>query len=66
MRGTIKWFEPDKGFGWITLSTGEDVYVHGSALRLGSRSPDPGLEVDFELTEGPGGKQAYKVRVAAE
>lgn len=65
MRGKIKWFDPMKGFGWITLHSGEAVYVHGSALRLGETPPTTGLEVELEILEGPGGKQAIRVRPEA-
>ena len=61
VRGKIKWYSEAKGFGWITLDSGEEIYVHFSALRLGQRKPEAGLSVELHLTEGPAGKQAIHV-----
>ena len=66
MRGTMKWFNPDKRFGWIALETGEEVFVHFSALRYPTgRTPDRNDDVELDLIEGPGGRQAVRVVLRA-
>lgn len=61
-RGTVKWFNAAKGFGFIQRSTGEDVFVHFSAIASsGYRSLDNGAEVEFEVKQGPKGLQAENV-----
>ena len=64
MRGTIKWFSANKGFGWIVLADGEEVYVHSSALRsaLDAQDLHTGTAVELEIIQGPGGRQAIRVR----
>ena len=58
-RGIVKWFNAAKGFGFIQRSTGEDVFVHYSAISTnGYRSLDNGVEVEFEVKQGPKGLQA--------
>ncbi len=60
--GTVKWFSPKKGYGFITLSDGKEVFVHYSAINgQGFRSLEQGEEVSFEVAEGPKGLQAAKV-----
>ena len=60
--GVVKWFNDAKGFGFITTSTGEDVFVHFSAIQgRGFRSLQEGAQVEFEVTEGPKGLQAANV-----
>lgn len=63
MRGTVKWFNADKGFGFIQPENGsKDVFVHYSAIQgAGFRSLDEGDEVEFEVEQGPKGPQATKV-----
>ncbi len=62
-QGTVKWFSDDKGFGFISQPDGEDVFVHFSAIQTeGYKSLQEGQEVEFEVTEGPKGKQAANVR----
>lgn len=62
--GTVKWFNDAKGFGFITTETGEDVFVHFSAIQGdGFKSLPEGASVTFEVTEGPKGLQASNVVV---
>jgi CspA family cold shock protein len=61
--GTVKWFNPDKGYGFIAVDSGEDVFVHFSAIQSsGFRSLDEGQAVEFDITPGPKGSQAANVR----
>ena len=60
--GTVKWFNEAKGFGFISQPGGEDVFVHFSAiLGDGFRSLTAGERVEFDVVEGPKGKQAANV-----
>jgi cold shock protein len=61
-KGIVKWFNNAKGYGFIQRSTGEDVFVHFSAIDMtGYRTLDNGTEVEFEVKEGPKGLQAENV-----
>jgi CspA family cold shock protein len=61
-RGTVKWFNGAKGYGFIQRSTGEDVFVHFSAIQEnGYRTLNEGETVEFELLKGPKGFQAANV-----
>lgn len=61
-KGTVKWFNAAKGFGFIQRSTGDDVFVHFSAIEAsGYRSLDEGATVEFEVKQGPKGLQAEHV-----
>jgi CspA family cold shock protein len=61
-KGTVKWFNAAKGYGFIQRSTGDDVFVHFSAIQAnGYRSLDEGSEVEFEVKQGPKGLQAENV-----
>ena len=60
--GKVKWFNDAKGFGFITTETGEDVFVHFSAIQSqGFRSLPEGAQVEFDLIQGPKGLQAANV-----
>ena len=60
--GKVKWFNADKGFGFITTDTGKDVFVHYTAIQTnGFRSLDEGQAVSFEITQGDRGDQASNV-----
>jgi CspA family cold shock protein len=57
--GKVKWFNDAKGFGFIERSDGDDVFVHYSAIAgAGFRSLTEGQEVEFDIVDGPKGKQA--------
>ena len=61
-QGKVKWFNASKGFGFIQRQTGEDVFVHFSAiLSDGYKSLNEGQAVEFEVTKGPKGLQAANV-----
>ena len=61
-RGKVKWFNNQKGYGFITTDAGTDVFVHFSALQgEGYKSLDEGQAVEFEITTGPKGEQATNV-----
>jgi len=63
-QGTVKWFNADKGFGFIAPDEGsDDVFVHFSAIQAdGFRTLDENQRVEFEITRGPKGPQAEQVR----
>jgi CspA family cold shock protein len=63
-QGTVKWFNADKGFGFIAQDGGgDDVFVHFSAIQTqGYKSLDEGQKVEFDVTQGPKGPQAENVR----
>ena len=65
MIGTVKWFNPEKGFGFIEREGGEDVFVHFSAIMSeGYKSLEEGQKVEFEVEKGQRGPQATNVRLA--
>ncbi len=62
VRGTVKWFNNDKGYGFITQPDGPDLFVHYSAIQgNGFRTLEDGTQVEFEITDGQKGKQASNV-----
>ncbi|WP_394550682.1 cold-shock protein [Agromyces sp. MMS24-JH15] len=65
--GTVKWFNADKGFGFITPDDGTaDVFAHFSAIAAGGfRSLDENQKVEFDVARGPKGMQAENIRVIA-
>jgi cold shock protein len=63
-QGTVKWFNAEKGYGFIAVDQGKDVFVHFSAIQAdGYRSLEEGQRVEFEITQSDRGQQAEAVRV---
>ncbi|GAB6086831.1 cold-shock protein [Alkaliphilus crotonatoxidans] len=63
-KGTVKWFNGEKGYGFITRENGEDVFVHFSAITMdGFKTLEEGQTVEFEVTQGDKGPQATNVAV---
>lgn len=63
MRGTVKWFSDEKGFGFIQQEGGEDLFVHHTSIAgTGFKSLSEGQIVEFEVTQGQKGLQATNVR----
>ena len=61
-RGKVKWFNAEKGFGFIERENGTDVFVHFSAIAMdGFKTLDEGMDVQFEVVEGAKGPQAANV-----
>ena len=61
-RGTVKWFNASKGYGFIQRESGGDIFVHHTAIQAeGFRTLNEGDAVEFEVTEGPKGMQASSV-----
>jgi cold shock protein len=61
-KGVVKWFNAAKGYGFIQRASGEDVFVHFSAIQMsGYRTLEEGTEVEFEVKRGPKGLQAENV-----
>ena len=61
--GKVRWYDVDKGFGFLTTDDGEDVFVHASALPAGVVSLRQGARVDFGVVDGKRGKQALSITV---
>lgn len=62
VKGKVKWFSNQKGYGFITPESGKDVFVHFSAIQDdGYKMLEEGQEVEFEIIEGPKGEQAANV-----
>lgn len=60
--GTVKWFNPEKGYGFISQDEGDDVFVHFSAIQgTGFKTLEEGQPVSFNIADGPKGKQAENV-----
>ncbi|QKS72293.1 cold-shock protein [Paenalkalicoccus suaedae] len=63
MKGKVKWFNAEKGYGFISQDGGEDVFVHYSAIdQDGYKSLEEGQEVEFDVEEGARGPQATNVK----
>ena len=63
-KGTVKWFNEKKGFGFLSQEDGDDVFVHYSSIQSsGFKNLDEGQSVEFEVQDGPKGLQAVNVRV---
>ena len=63
-QGTVKWFSNEKGYGFLAHADGEDVFVHFSAIGGdGYKTLTEGQEVEFDIVDGPKGKQAANVRL---
>ncbi|NBG89487.1 cold-shock protein [Isachenkonia alkalipeptolytica] len=61
-KGTVKWFNAEKGYGFITREDGDDVFVHFSAIEMeGFKTLEEGQTVEFEIVEGDKGPQATNV-----
>ncbi len=61
-KGTVKWFDAKKGYGFITPEEGKDLFVHHSEIQgSGFKTLDEGQQVEFEVGEGPKGPQAKNV-----
>ena len=62
-QGTVKWFNSEKGFGFIAVDGGQDLFVHYTAIEMdGYRTLEDGQRVEFEVGQGPKGPQAERVR----
>ncbi|HEY4315338.1 MAG TPA: cold-shock protein [Actinomycetes bacterium] len=62
-QGSVKWFNSEKGYGFIAVDEGADVFVHYSAIQMdGYRSLEEGQRVEFEISQGQKGPQADSVR----
>jgi cold shock protein len=63
MKGKVKWFDPNKGFGFIVSEEGEDIFVHHTdILQEGFKTLEEGQEVTFEKVQGAKGPQATEVK----
>lgn len=66
-RGKVKWFNSEKGYGFIARDDGRDVFVHYSAIQMeGFKTLEEGMLVEFDIVEGARGPQAANVVKAAE
>lgn len=65
MNGTVKWFNPEKGFGFITAENGTDVFAHFSQINIdGFKTLEEGQKVTFDVTDGQKGPQAENITIA--
>jgi CspA family cold shock protein len=63
MKGKVKWFSNQKGYGFVTTEDGKDIFVHYSAIQGdGYKSLNEGQDVEFDITTGPKGQQASNVK----
>ena len=64
-KGTVNWFNDQKGYGFVSQENGPDVFVHFSAIQMeGFKTLAEGQEVEFDVVDGPKGPQAANVRAA--
>ena len=61
--GKVKWFDAERGFGFIASDEGDEVFLHASALPAGVAAPKPGTKVDFGVADGRRGPQALSVKL---
>lgn len=61
--GKVKWFDAERGFGFIASDEGDEVFLHASALPAGVAAPKPGTKVDFGVADGRRGPQALSVKI---
>lgn len=64
--GSVKWYDTEKGFGFLASDEGEDVFVHASSLPSGVEALKPGSKVEFGIVDGKRGKQALSIVVVEE
>ncbi|MCC2307287.1 cold-shock protein [Cellulomonas chengniuliangii] len=61
--GKVKWFDTERGFGFIASDEGDEVFLHASALPAGTTAPKPGAKVEFGVADGRRGPQALSVKL---
>jgi len=61
MKGTVKWYDAEKGYGFILTEEGNDLFVHRSGIAAGTRPLDTDDKVEFEISDGPKGQVAVNV-----
>lgn len=61
--GKVRFYDEDKGFGFITTDDGQDVFLHATSLPAGATPPKPGTRLEFGVADGKRGQQALSVRV---
>ena len=61
--GKVKWFDTERGFGFIASDEGDEVFLHASALPAGVAAPKPGTKVDFGVADGRRGPQTLSVKL---
>jgi cold shock protein len=61
--GKVKWFDTERGFGFIASDNGDEIFLHASALPAGVTDPKPGTKVEFGVADGRRGPQALSVKV---
>ncbi len=61
--GKVKWYDADKGFGFVTDDAGGDVFLHANALPAGAAAPKPGTRLEYSVAQGRKGAQALQVSV---